>query len=66
MLPLEYFNVRNGPVPQDSVHAIYYSHQFFNVGEVFFQLQRFVQNDMIRISGVLAQVTHMENIMNTF
>jgi len=65
MMPPEYFYIGNGLVSQDSVHMIFHSHRFFNVGEVLFQLQRFIRNDIIRIKGVPAQVAYMENIMNT-
>ena len=64
MMPPEHFYIRNSPVPQGSIHTIYYSHRFYNVGEIFFQLQRVIRNDVIRIRGVSAQVTYMKNIMN--
>ena len=52
-------------VPQGSVHTVYYSHRFLNVGEIFLQLQRFVWNDVFRIMGVPLQLRYMEDIMNT-
>jgi len=60
----EYFNIGNGSSSQGSIHSIYDLYWLFHVSEVFLQLQRFVRYDVIRIGGVLAKITHLENVMN--
>jgi len=63
MVLLEYLNVGNGPVSQDSIHMVHDLYWFFYVSEVLLQLQGFIQDDVIRIRGVPAQITHMKHVM---